>query len=285
MGRKMLHPLGRCIGYPAEKPHAKNLVTEFVFREKKSKHLEGSFFYPYEGFGTIAHELAQACGSENLHLSNRVTKITTDGRKITSIEINGKKTAAPGLVVSTLPVTFLLKILTPGPPVDILNAALELKFRHLKMVAFLLNRKSVNKAATIYFPGKEFIFTRCYEPRNRSSMMSPDGKTSIVAEIPFSDGDNISELCDEELIANAQENLLSARLFAKHEIIGTNTFVIKNAYPVLKKGYEQHYQKIAAYLAQFENLYISGRGGRFEYSWAHNQMRWAFEIVDKITKS
>lgn len=261
----------------------KNLIVEFLFRKRKSKHLEGSFYYPTYGFGVIAEELSKVCGGEALQVNSRITCLEAEGNRIISFEINGKQQFFPDILVCTLPITLVLSLLSPQPPVDILLAAGELKFRHLKMVVFLLNRKSVNNAATIYFPDKDFIFTRCYEPRNRSTKMSPEGKTSFVAEIPFSDGDQISKLSDPEILSRAKSNLLSTGLFTEPEIIESYIFVIPNAYPVLKKGYEVHYEKISAYLNQFENLLISGRSGRFEYSWVHNQMRWAYDIAEKIS--
>jgi len=259
-----------------------SMLTEYLNKNSKSKHLEGTFFYPEKGFGAIADNLAEYCGEENIQKNNRITKITTVDKKIVEIEINNNKIIIPEIVINTLPVTLFTQMLTPTPPEEIMELVKKLKFRHLKLVIFLLDKDSVNNAATMYYPAEQFIFTRCYEPRNRSKKMSPPGKTSLVAEIPHSDNDFVSRLTDNEITEMVKRDLLSTLLIAENEISGTNVFSIPYAYPVLKKGYEQDYGKIIDYLNQFENLFITGRNGKFEYSWTHNMMRWGNDIIEKL---
>ena len=260
----------------------RSMLTEFVFKNSKSKHLEGSFFYPHDGFGTIADELAGFCETKNIHLNSRITGIITNGDRIQEVIVNSEKHIFSEMVINTLPVTKLLQMMSPPPPDEILETVKKLKFRHLKLVVFLLGKNQVKDAATLYFPDSRFIFTRCYEPRNRSRKMSPEGKTSLVAEIPFSDGDKISQLTNEELVTRTRLDLLSTKLIDENEILETHVFSVPFAYPVLTKGYESEYQTIFQWLNRFKNLYVSGRNGRFEYSWVHNMMRWAHDLIKKV---
>lgn len=261
-----------------------SIILEFLFRKKRSKHLEGAFYYPLQGFGSIAREMEIFCGEEKIEKNARVTKLLANNKRITGVEINGEKIVQPELLISTLPVTLMIKMLDPQPPSEIIESINKLKFRHIKLVTFLLNRKSVNNAATMYFPGKQYIFTRCYEPRNRSKLMSPEGKTSLVAEIPFAFNDTVDKMSKAELLEKTKLGLLGTKLICEQEIEGMHLISIPFAYPVLRKGFESEYVKLFEYLTRFRNFYISGRSGRFEYSWVHNMMRWGKEIIDEIEK-
>jgi len=259
-----------------------SVITEFLFRKNKSKHLEGAFFYPAEGFGEITKEMAGYCGIERIKTNNRITEIQTKGRRIEKIVINKNKAINTEIVINSLPISMVIRLLNPAPPKEILDVAQKLKFRHIKLVIVLLNKKSVNNAATMYFPDKKFVFTRCYEPRNRSATMSPEGKTSLVAEVPHSLNDNIAKLTDTELMDKVKEQLLATRLFFEEEIINVFVYSIPFAYPVLIKDYESEFRKLHFYLDRFENFYNTGRNGLFQYSWVHNMMRWGKEIVDSL---
>lgn len=263
----------------------KSIILEFLFQRKRSKHLEGSFYYPQNGFGEIANTLAQFCETKNLNFNSRVTKIITSENRIKQVVINNEIFISSEIVINTLPVTLVVQMLDPQPPTEILDAINKLKFRHIKLVTFLLNEKTINRAATIYFPGKHYLFTRCYEPRNRSKYMSPKGKTSLVAEIPFSFDDEVANMDEEQLVERIKNDLLKTKLVIEKDIIDIHVLSIPFAYPVLRKNFKTEYEKIFKYLDQFENLYLSGRSGRFEYSWVHNMMRWGKEIAEEITNN
>jgi protoporphyrinogen oxidase len=118
-----------------------------------------------------------------------------------------------------------------------------------------------------------------HEPKNRSSHMSPKGKTSLVAEIPCMYGDSFWELPDDELVLLAREKLIQSRLIRGPEIIGTVVHRMPYAYPVLEKDFEDRLQMIAGYLERFQNLRLSGRNGRFIYGHIHDMMNMGREII------
>ena len=74
-----------------------------------------------------------------------------------------------------------------------------IRYRQVRLVVLLLDRESVTRAATVYFPSSEFEFTRLSEPRNRSTDMSPLGKTSLLAEIPCHEEEEIWRADDQSL--------------------------------------------------------------------------------------
>jgi protoporphyrinogen oxidase len=157
-----------------------------------------------------------------------------------------------------------------------------MRYRNVVLAAFFLDRPAINDAGTVYFPGDEFPFTRVYEPRNRSAAMSPPGRTSLVAEIPCSAGDDAWTSDDASVLRLVQGHLERIGWLRPGEILGTAVRRMPPAYPVLETGYEARVEQVHGHLARFGNLRFSGRSGKFRYSWLHEMLRFGKDIVDEV---
>jgi protoporphyrinogen oxidase len=275
----------RIAGKRLEGLNARTFLKEmFLGKKAKTEHLESmNFYYPKRGYGTIAEHLERFCGKEHIHLNSRVTKLKHDGRRITTVEINGKDIvpAADKHIVGTLPVSLICEMLDPALPDEILAVARSLRFRHMILIVLMLERPSVSNNATIYFPDPDCLFTRAYEPRNRCRTMAPEGQTSLCLEIPAQLDDDHWRLPDEALIERVSRQLCDYRLIKHKEIIDKCVYRFKFAYPVLESGYEQKIAPVFRHLASFGNLSLSGRNGKYVYSWLHDMMRFGKEIVEE----
>jgi len=259
------------------------LAEAFLGKKAKTTHVEGaSFYYPRRGIATISEKLGEFCGSENISLNRKITKIRHDGNKIRTIEMNGAEEIAVQEVVSTLPLDYFLDIMDPQPPQEIVALKKELRYRNMVLVAVFLEQNSVTSAATVYFPDDDFHFTRIYEPKNRFVHMAPPGKTHLVAEIPCQPEDIYWKMPDHELIDSVIAKLKAIDWITQETIIGSSVYRLENAYPILETGFEQKVERINGYLANFSNLNLSGRNGKFKYSWIHDMMRFGKTIIDKF---
>jgi protoporphyrinogen oxidase len=260
----------------------RTFITEAAFWQKgETKHLEGStFYYPNRGIGTIMDKLGQFCGTENIALNSNITRILHDRSRILEVEVNGSKRIEVGEVVSTLPLNLLLRIMEPKPPEEIIELAQSVRYRHMVLIALFLNRDSVTKAATVYFPDSDCSFTRVCEPKNRNQYMSPPGKTSLVAEIPCQTDDEFWNMDDHELVDLVRSRLMHMNWIKEEEIIDTLVTRIPYSYPILEVGFEEKINEISRFLNSFPNLTISGRNGRFVYAWIHDMMQFGREIIE-----
>ena len=179
----------------------KSTIKEIFYNQNfKSKHLDGSFYYPKMGFGSIFTSIEDIIGSENIFFNSPVTKLVHNNYKIEKIVINHDKIIPAKKIISTIPITSLIKILDPQPNQHIINIINNFNYRALKLCILFLDKNTFSKNASIYFPEKNIPFTRIYEPKNRSTIMAPKNKTSIIVEIPF-DQNKINEWeNDNELI-------------------------------------------------------------------------------------
>ena len=261
----------------------KSLFFELVgLQGKKNKHLDGSFYYPQNGIGSIFKKLSHLAGIENFKINKNITKIYHENDKITSIKINDSEKINVDFLVSSIPLDKLILGLYPKPPENIINSVKLIDYRDLILVIFLLNKEFVNNNGSMYFPSKEYAFTRIFEPKNRSKLMSPPNRTSLVVEVPISRNKMIFE--ENKLIKEVRNQLIDLGFFKKQEITKIELKKIFNAYPILDSGYHENLKPIKKYLKKFKNLILNGRNGKYEYNHIHDHIkdgRYISSIIDE----
>jgi len=248
----------------------------------KTRHLDGRFYYPRRGIGTLMESLADACGPAAVRTRSRVTHLIRDGKRIRSVEVNGRERISAEQVVSTLPLSVLTSVMSPPPPEAVLSEARRLRFRHLMLVVLFLNRTRVSDHASLYFPEPHVPFTRAYEPKNRSEAMAPANKTSLAVEIPCSPGDSAWQSKSEPLARMVISILEEKRLIRAGDVFDASAYCIPYAYPILEIGYAAAVRNLMDYFAQFENLRITGRSASFAYVHIHDLLREGRNIVAEL---
>jgi protoporphyrinogen oxidase len=261
------------------------LKEAFLGSKAKTEHLDGAFYYPSMGIGTISDKLGSFCGEKNIRKSSRITRIMHDRKKIHAVELNGLDVVDTDFVVSTLPLDNFLRMMYPMPGKDILRISRSLRYRSVLLAAFFLDRESVSDSASIYFPDTDIPFTRVHEPKNRSKKMSPPGKTSLIVETPCQIDDAVWKMPDAQLILMVRSKLINAGLMNKKEILGSAVRRMPYAYPVLEIGFEKNIGIISEFLKEFSNLRFSGRNGRFVYGHIHDMMSMGKGIVQEYLAS
>jgi protoporphyrinogen oxidase len=258
------------------------LIKElFLGKRAKVGHLEGKFYYPELGYGGIVETLSEKCGDENLKCDARITRLNHRDGIIKAIEINGILNIEVDQVVSTLPLPILLNILDPAPEESILELANQLSFRNLIIVVVMLKQDRITNNASIYIPDPQMPFTRIYEPKNRSSAMSPPGMTSLCVEIPCGPKDELWALPEKELIEIVHTGLERLGLFQDGEVIDNYVHRMSHAYPILEVKLEEKIDQLHSYLTRFSNLKVLGRNGKFLYTHLHDMLRFGMDVIQE----
>ena len=245
-------------------------------------HLDGSFFYPKHGIGMIPDKLCEFIGDERIKYNHRISRIIHKGGRIESIVLNDDFEFQVTTVINTLPLTLSMRMLEPSPPPELCAIADTIKYRHLVLCVFCLNRDSFSSNASIYFPSEEFPFTRLYEPKNRSPYMTPEGQTVIVLEIPCFSENPVWKMSETALRAEVWEALCRVKPLHSDEVIHYQTYKLPFAYPVLEVGFEENVKQLVDYFEQFENLYLTGRSSLFRYLHLHDLFKAGKEVVEQI---
>lgn len=255
------------------------------FRDRNPRHLDGPFLYPKYGIGMIADKLCEFIGAEHIKLNHRVSRIIHRDGKIARIVLNDDIDVHTTTVINTLPLTLTTRILTPPPPPEIRALADRIKYRHLVVCVFCLERAAFSPNASLYFPDARFPFTRLYEPKNRSPHMAPEGQTAIVLELPCYRDDAVWTLTTEALKTKVWKALRHVEpTLSTSEIIDYRAYRLPFAYPVLEVGFEENVAQLVAYFEKFENLYLTGRSSLFRYLHIHDMFKAGRELVETHLK-
>ena len=259
-----------------------SIISEIFIKTDNNKHLDGSFYYPKYGFGSIFNRIRDNIGSENVKLNSPVKELIHDGYKIKEIIYGGNKVADVEMVINSLPINILVNILNPSPPKEIIEIVTSLKYRSLRLCICYLDMPHFSDKASIYFPEKTIPFTRIYEPKNRSKEMAPKEKTCIVIEIPYSNGDKISSQTPAQLFEHIRRTLIENKLIKKDKIIDYSFINMDYAYPVLDVNIKKILGPVFSYLGRIKNMYHIGRGAEFKYLHTHNIFRNADNFIRKM---
>jgi protoporphyrinogen oxidase len=243
------------------------------------------FLYPRHGFGSICERFAESAkeyGAE-IRLGSGVVGIERDGNRVTAVRYEkdgGVERVAADAVWSTLPVTGLVRMLDPGPPADIVEAAKQIKFRGMILIYLVLGTDQFTEYDAHYFPETSIPISRMSEPKNYSAATVPEGKTVLCAELPSDPGTPEWAMSDEELGQKYQDWLASVGLPVNVPVLKTVTRRLRFAYPVYDRDYEARFRKVDEWFAQFGNLLTFGRQGLFAHDNTHHAMAMAYAASD-----
>ncbi len=258
-------------------------VKEALFKSKNGKvtTLIDRFMYPRLGIGRISENLAEKVeerGNE-VRMRQRVSAINHEGERVTSLEIedvarDGGYTLEVDDVISSMPLTELVKCMSPEAPREVIEAADSLRYRDLITVNLLVDKPQITDQTWIYIHDPSITLGRIHEPRNWSADMAPEGKSSLVAEyFCFSDGE-VWNMEDRDLIDLTVRDLDRRLGFLREQDV-IDAFVIRipKAYPMYELGYEEPLKLVLDYVDGFSNLQIIGRYGTYKYNNMDHSMK------------
>ena len=113
--------------------------------------------------------------------------------------------------------------------------------------------------------------------------MSPEGRTSLVAEIPCQKQDDLWSLDDASWVQMIVSGLAQSKWITEENVMDASVKRLDYAYPILEIGFEKHIRVILDYLDRFTNLSLSGRNAKFAYSWIHDMLKAGQEIIASYT--
>lgn len=260
-------------------------IIEDLFKKNNinQKHLDGSFYYPKNGFGSIFKSIGDYVGQENISFNSNVVEIHHDNNLIKNLIVENNEAFPIKSLISTLPLNLLIKYLRPTAPKDIMNISNNLKYRGLRLAIISLNLNSFSDNASIYYPQSNIPFTRIYEPKNRSKNMAPSDKTCIVVEVPCQPEDLIYNNSEDEFLDKIKYALSKYTHINESNIINTSSQKVPFAYPILNYNIDDKLNKIFNYLSIFKNLNLLGRSAEFKYLHTHDLFIRANQIVNTIS--
>lgn len=236
---------------------------------KKIPTLVDTFSYPDLGIGRISERLKDEIDlHSSVMLDARVEAIHHNHKRINGVVVRhgGQAELIAGTqFISSLPLTHVIKMLSPAPPQHILDATARLRFRDLIVVAVMVDKKRVTDQTWIYIPEAKIPFGRIHEPTNWSERMAPEGKTLLVIEYFSFQGDRIWSDTDQDLVKTTVNHLEKLGFLKSQDVCDSRVVRVPKAYPLFEIGYRELCEELFAFLGQLRNLHIAGRSGMFRY--------------------
>jgi len=198
-----------------------------------------------------------------------------DGKWIVS---DGRRELEFDRLISTIPLHELIKALEDVPR-EVVEAVENLKFNSLITVGIGVDKAKLNDFSWLYIPDKEVLTHRVSFPSNYSPYVAPKGKSSVLAEITYREGDEIGKMSDKEIIERTVEDLDGLGIINKDEVILTAVHRFKYAYVIYDLNYRENLKIIHDYVDSI-GIDSIGRFGSWEYANMDRVIKMVKEYVD-----
>lgn len=237
-------------------------------RGNEHKTLVDRFPYPTGGTGMVYERMADFIRSKggHVHLGARIRRVLVEGRRVTGIETQDGVTHAFDHVISTMPLTSMVKEL-PNLPAAVEKAVHALTFRNTILVYLNVKAQNLFPDNWIYVHSQDLLVGRITNFRNWVPELTA-GQDSSILTLEYWCNLEDAMWAEEPttLIARAKEELRKTGLIGDAEI--SEGFVVKlpRSYPIYRRGYREHVSKVADYLDTLNGLSVIGRFGSFKYN-------------------
>jgi protoporphyrinogen oxidase len=240
-------------------------------KKETSETNAASFFYPKKGFGDFPQamkEVIEELGGKVI-LNVDVQNLVLDGDRIKSVEasVDGSQTQyRTDFLVSSIPLGILSQLIFDDADPSFVQSTKALEFRHLILVYVFVNRPLVLDDQWVFFPEKDFIFSRIFEQKQMNFDLGPENQTVICCDFTCDQDSWKWKAVDEELAEKVIESLVKAGFITADEVLDVYVKRVKNFYPRYDLDYVGKLIRINNKLQKIRNLLLTGRIGMYNYN-------------------
>src|SRR5205085_3533304 len=187
-------------------------------------------------------------------------------------------------VISSAPMRELMCGLSPTVSERVKRSAESLKYRDFITVMLILKDRRMFDDNWIYIHDPKVKVGRIQNFRSWSPEMVPDqDKACYGLEYFCFEHDGVWDAKDEDLIKQAERELLQIGLAKPGDVLDGTVVRQKKAYPVYDDDYAQHVGAIRQELEErYPNLHLVGRNGMHKYNNQDHAMMTAMLCVQNI---
>lgn len=245
------------------------------------------YFYPKRGIGQMfdimSEEISRMGGKIVLNAS--VSRIQVNNNNVKGVcytQHGVTRMIDCDAVISTIPLPDLIKAFPGYLTQDVIHHTASLKFRSVRFLNILVDLPDISDNTWMYVSEGKYIMTRIQEPRRRSPFSAPEGKTSVMLEIPCNENDEIWNCPKESLLKRCLADLRELGIDIQDKVTDYFTTSVTHGYPVYSLDYATHRQKLFDFLDQYENLVTCGRQGTFRYIFMDTAMEMGITAAQNL---
>jgi protoporphyrinogen oxidase len=225
-------------------------------------------------------------GGGRVQMRQEAARVEREGfrvKRVISRGPDGEEAWEGDQFLSSMPLTLLVKAMSPAAPDEVIAAANALTFRNLLTVDLIVDHPDLFPDNWVYVHEPRLQLGRLQNFKNWSPYMVPDAtKTSLGLEYFCWDTDAIWRMTTEELVALGTAEMRQTGLLRGAPVLDGTVVRVPRAYPVYRRGYERHLQVVSDWIRRFENLQTMGRYGMFKYNNADHSMLTALLSVENL---
>jgi len=247
------------------------------------------FEYPKYGPGMMwerCRDKVEAAGTKVL-MTTKVTKILHgDGRASAVIAESDDGTETEytcSAVISSMPITTLLKSMVPEVPPEVLAAADDLHYRDFLTIALVVPESAGFPDNWIYVHSPEVKLGRIQNFGSWSPYLVKEGRTCLGLEYFVFEGDEYWTMPDDQLVELGKRELAVLGLVDPTQVEAGYVVRMPKAYPHYDADYKANVEVLRAWLsAHAVNVHPVGRNGMHKYNNQDHSMYTAMLTVENL---
>ena len=261
------------------KPPVEDIIKSAVGIQTEGYTHQLNFGYPEKGgFQCIPDAFFNEV-KEKVSLNFHIKKIHKKNNKW--IVSDGVKEKEFDKIISTVPIFALRDAMELEESTK--NAISSLRYNSIIMVLLGFDEKNPGDKHWLYIPEMTTPTHRLIYLKNYTKYSSPEGKTSIISEITFNEGDEISKMSDDEILQKIIDDLDKMSLIDKTKICYKKVCRTKYAYVVYALEYKEAIKKIYEHFSSV-GIHLCGRFSQFVYINSDGCIRNAKSVTDTLIK-
>ena len=259
--------------------------------QKSITSLIEEFQYPKHGPGMMwerARDLVEAKGCR-IVMNTRVVGVRRENGKAVAIigqTKDGTRTEYPcSHVISSMPLSQLVRAMDPKPAEAAAKAADDLRYRDFLTVALVVPEKYSFPDNWIYVHSKDVQVGRIQNFGSWSPYMVKEGRTCLGLEFFVFEGDTTWNKPDAELVEQGKRELGILNLVDPSKVEAGYVVRMPKAYPFYDEHYKANVAKIVEWLnREASNVYPVGRNGMHRYNNQDHSMYTAMLTAENIAR-
>jgi len=209
------------------------------------------------------------------------------GRGAVAVSVTGPdgttERIAAGHVVSSMPISALVRAMDPPAPPEVLDAANDLRYRDFLTVALVVPVEAGFPDNWIYIHTPGVNVGRIQNFGSWSPFLVKEGRTCLGLEFFVNEGDELWTMADEDLVRMATGELEQLGLIEPGRVEAGYAVRMPKAYPVYDDRYQKNLDVIREWLAAaVPNVHPVGRNGMHRYNNQDHSMLTALLAAENI---
>ncbi|HEX6309676.1 MAG TPA: FAD-dependent oxidoreductase [Longimicrobiales bacterium] len=247
----------------------------------------GRFYYPRNGYGQITEALASAASDAGatIRTGTRVTGLEwrAGAWAVTVARDGTEEVLLADHVWSTIPTPLVARMMRPGAPQEVMDAAGAISYRAMVLAYLVLDVDRFSTTDAHYFPEENVAMTRLSEPKNYAQRTEPKGRTVLCAELPCNVDDELWRMSDAEIGELVAADMAVAGIPLLRPPVHVETRRLKQAYPIYLNGYEAPFAVLDRWAESLPQFLLYGRQALFAHDNTHHGLYMASAAVDCLT--